>query len=136
MSALELHARQERGCWVVRLQDDVDHATVPYWKGILDLLPRNARVVVDLDAVRYVDSAGIALLLWLRRRATNGSGQLALARGPHFLERIFRVAGIPALIPSYLDPGAAVEALAGSLPAEPAAARREAGRPGALGSLT
>jgi anti-anti-sigma factor len=132
MTALELHARQERGCWIVCLQDDVDHATVPYWKGVLDLLPREARVVVDLDAVHYVDSAGIALLLWLRRRTTNGSGQLALARGPQFLERIFRVAGIPALIPSYRELGPAVESVTGTVAtAEPMTPRREAGRAGA-----
>jgi anti-anti-sigma factor len=111
MTHLEVHASQERGCWIVRLQDDVDHATVPYWKGVLDLLPRSARVAVDLEAVRYVDSAGIALLLWLRRRVADASGAMALARAPHFLERIFRVAGIPTLIPCYADLPAAVAAL-------------------------
>ena len=111
MTPLEVYAHQDRGCWVVRLQDDVDHATVPYWKGVLDLLPRGARVALDLDAVRYVDSAGIALLLWLRRRGADAGGQLALARAPRFLDRIFRVAGIPTLIPCYPDLRAAVDGL-------------------------
>src|SRR5438105_15928635 len=44
MTPLDVHATQDRGCWVVRLQDDIDHATVPYWKSVLDLLPRDARV--------------------------------------------------------------------------------------------
>ena len=111
MTPLDVHATQDRGCWVVRLQDDIDHATVPYWKSVLDLLPRDARVTLDLDAVRYVDSAGIALLLWLRRRLGGAGGQLALARSPKFLDRIFRVAGIPSLIPCYPDLNAAVDAL-------------------------
>src|SRR5262249_25776159 len=110
MTPLEVHAIRDRGCWVVRLQDDIDHATVPYWKSVLDLLGRDARVALDLDAVRYVDSAGIALLLWLMRRLT-GRAQLALARSPHFLNRIFQVAGIPALIPCYADLMAALDAI-------------------------
>lgn len=110
MTPLDVHATQDRGCWVVRLQDDIDHATVPYWKSVLDLLSRDARVTLDLDAVRYVDSAGIALLLWLRRRLGAG-GQLALARSPKFLDRIFGVAGIPSLIPCYPDLNAALDAL-------------------------
>lgn len=119
MTALDVHATQERGCWVVRLQDDIDHATVPYWKSVLDLLSRDARVALDLDAVRYVDSAGIALLLWLRRRLSAAGGQLALARSPKFLDRIFRVAGIPSLIPCYAELQAAMEALSPKGPRAP-----------------
>jgi anti-anti-sigma factor len=111
MTPLEVHAYQERGCWIVRLQDDVDHATVPYWKGVLDLLPPGVRLALDLDAVRYVDSAGIALLLWLRRRSTDTSGKVVLARAPNYLERIFRVAGIPTLIPCFADLAAALDSL-------------------------
>lgn len=111
MTPLEIHAYQEGDCWVVRLEDDVDHATVPYWKNVLDLLGRGSRVAVDLDAVRYLDSAGIALLLWLRRRVADSGGQLALARTPHFLERIFRVAGIPMLIPCHPDLPTAIESM-------------------------
>ena len=112
MSALELHGYEDRGCWVVRLQDEVDHATVPYWKGILDLLNAGCYVAVDLHAVRYIDSAGIALLVWLRRRTQETNGRLVLTRVPRFLERLLRIAGIPGLIPCYGDIATAVDSLA------------------------
>ncbi len=108
---LGYHAHEERGCWIVCLEDDVDHATVPYWKQVLDGLAGGARVAIDLRAVRYLDSAGIALLLWLRRHLVDRQGSLALVHGPRFLDRILRIAGIPSLIPCFPDVPAALDGL-------------------------
>ena len=101
----------EPGCAVVRLAGDVDHASVRYWKAVLEAVAPGARIALDLAEVRYFDSAGVALLLWQRRRATGAGGQLALAAAPAALARILRVAGIPALIPCHPDLPAALAAL-------------------------
>lgn len=112
MTPLNLHAHQERGCWVVRLQDEIDHSTIAHWRGLLNQLPQEASIVLDLEDATYIDSAGIGLFLWAERRARRGGGRVAIAAAPRPLGRLLDIAGLPLLIACHREATAAVDALA------------------------
>jgi anti-anti-sigma factor len=51
------------GCQLVSVRGDLDSVTAPWLEGELARFGPQARVVVDLSGVRFVTSAGIAVLL-------------------------------------------------------------------------
>ena len=65
---------------VVSLEGDVDLQSSPDARGILlEAVERSARVVVDLSAVSYIDSSGIAALVEALQRSRQRKDGAALA---------------------------------------------------------
>ena len=62
-------------------------------------LERGGALTVDLQAVDYVDSAGLALLLELTRRAKSEGATLRLTGASEQLRRLTKFFGIDALLP-------------------------------------
>jgi anti-sigma B factor antagonist len=74
----------------------------------LDRLPGRARVVVDLSAVRFMDSSGIACLVRMIKRMPPG-GQLRLAAVDRRVETLFVVTRLAAIFPSFASVAEAVK---------------------------
>ena len=55
------------------------------------------RVVVDLGQVEFIDSTGLRVLIGLYRSAEREGRTLALAPGPHQVQRIFELTATQAL---------------------------------------
>jgi anti-anti-sigma factor len=70
---------------VVRVEGDVDLATAPALESLLAATDREAAVLVDLSAVRFMDCSGLTVLLRARR---HNAGRLALRAPPPSLLRI------------------------------------------------
>ena len=71
---------QEGETAVVSLEGDVDLQSSPDVRGVLlEAVERSARVVVDLSAVGYIDSSGIAALVEALQRSRQRKDRAALA---------------------------------------------------------
>lgn len=68
-------------------------------------------IVLDLDAVPYVDSAGVGELVACRRTVRERGGQLVLARPRGRVRDLLELTRIETLVPVYDAINAAVEAL-------------------------
>lgn len=76
--------------------EELDLAAVRELGGVLDsiLALRPARLVIDVAACRYVDAAGIGLLLDVHRRMWRLGGRLTLRSPSPRLHRLLQVARV------------------------------------------
>jgi anti-sigma B factor antagonist len=56
--------------------------------------PDESLVVLDLNAVSFIDSTGLQLLIRLKRSVERGNGRIVLSRPSSELRRALRVAGL------------------------------------------
>ncbi|MFD1515973.1 SigB/SigF/SigG family RNA polymerase sigma factor [Pseudonocardia yunnanensis] len=120
-----------RGALVLRPDGDLDLATVDLLDDVVTAALADARragsrsVVVDLDRVRFMSAAGVAVLCKGQLRAGADGVSFRLAGGPPVVRRILRVTGASAVLEPY---DSVAEALAPAIP-RPRAAERGAGGP-------
>jgi anti-sigma B factor antagonist len=85
--------REERGSVVVAFSGEVDLEHSPQAREVLlEQVGRRRRVVVDLSAVDYVDSSGIASLVEAFQRARKGGTGFALAAPNSAVLRVLELA--------------------------------------------
>jgi anti-anti-sigma factor len=88
------------GVRVVRVDGELDIATAP--KLANTLLRRRApgeRLVLDLSALRFMDSTGLRVLLRARLAADEGGWELSLRAVPAPIARLFSLAGVIDALP-------------------------------------
>jgi anti-anti-sigma factor len=98
----DLQLERRDGTLVVRLRGEIDLSNAAIIKRSIagSVSNQELAVVVDLAAVNYLDSAGIAMLFDLSRRLAQHQQQFALvmpAESP--LRRSLRVSGWPPEVP-------------------------------------
>ena len=91
----------ENGITTIRLEGELDHHAAKHVMEqigrILDFaLPR--QVTLDLSALSFMDSSGIAVLINLLRRTTALHAELNVVHVPSHAFRIFRAAGLTRMI--------------------------------------
>ncbi len=80
---------------VLTLGGELDLATVPVLRERLDHAMRGkAAVVIDLSRLRFIDSAGLALLVGAERHLRDSGVQLVLVRGPRAVHRVFALTSL------------------------------------------
>lgn len=84
---------------VVRLSGDVDAATAGAFRRTLDEAVAAGRplVVLDVSGVGFLDSAGLAVLVRVRRELPAGQ-RLALANVPRRMQRVLKVTALDTLM--------------------------------------
>jgi anti-sigma B factor antagonist len=107
---------------VAALAGDLDLATAPIVERALRLLESTDPPVlaIDLRALRFIGSAGIALLLEARRRAAQRGRRLIVVRGSPAVQRVFEICGLADQLPF----AAALPSAAAARSAAPAVVRR------------
>jgi len=87
---------EHAGCVVAVLQAELDIASAPALREeLLGLLrPGASKLIIDLSAVTYADTSGIAVLVGAGRRAAPLGGWLRLASPTYEVTRIFSVTGM------------------------------------------
>jgi anti-anti-sigma factor len=55
---------------------------------------RPQTLVIDLSALRFLDSTGLRLIMSAHARAKQRGHRLAIVEGTHAVQRIFRLAGV------------------------------------------
>jgi anti-sigma B factor antagonist len=99
---------------VVEVRGDLDTLTAPgFDRWVQEHLPERPDVVVDLDGVAFLASAGIAALMQLQRAAARRGVRVHLiGRGNRAVRRPLEVLGVEALLDLRADARAVVAELA------------------------
>ena len=79
MERIQLSTDEVRGVQVARLEGELDKLAIDKARSRLDPLVAGGKLVVDLDQVTFVDSAGLHALFGLARIAASHGGGVALA---------------------------------------------------------
>ena len=114
LADLELEARDE--VIVARIAGEIDSSNAAELRrALLERLSNNVRgMVLDITAVRYVDSTGIALIFDLARGLEARRQALRVAAaGEGAVRRVLELCAVDAVAAVDDDPGAAIAALSG-----------------------
>lgn len=117
MSSLEI--RQERDVAieveVVAPRGEIDVSNVEILDQALEeALDRGPRcLIVDLDGVEYLDSAGVSSLLRANQVIVRSTGDLVLVGGSRFVRRLLQMTRVNRLLPHYETVSAALQARGG-----------------------
>lgn len=77
---------------VVEVQGDVDLGTSPQLRRTLfEALPQSARLALNLQAIRYIDSSGIATLIEVLRNSQRLNREFVLFGLSPAVEEVFRL---------------------------------------------
>jgi anti-sigma B factor antagonist len=81
---------------VLTLFGELDVVSAPQLKHTLDkvLGQPHARVMLDQNGLRFVDSAGVSVLIRAKQRAETNGRTLVLRRPTEQLERVFALVGL------------------------------------------
>jgi anti-sigma B factor antagonist len=79
MDRIQLSTDEVQGVSVVRLEGELDKLAIEKARSRLDPLAAAGKLVVDLDRVTFIDSAGLHALFGLARLANSQGGGVALA---------------------------------------------------------
>ena len=104
------------GVFVVELGEDYSHLHEQMMEnlGLLDQLGQSAvppLVALNVSSVQFIGSAFIGRLVSLSRRLADRDGAFALIGANKFCQTAIGLSGLQAMLPSYDDGLAAVEAL-------------------------
>jgi anti-sigma B factor antagonist len=104
--------RRERGYAIVTAAGEIDISTASGLRERLAGLADSGRpLVVDLDQVSFIDSAGLSVLVGTAKRAAAHSGSLHVACGQPKIRKLFRLTGLDRRIPLARTLDDALEAL-------------------------
>jgi anti-sigma B factor antagonist len=115
--ALTIEVRRERGYVVVAVAGEVDIATVTRLRERLFELAASGRtLVVDLDHVSFIDSAGLAALVGAARRADAHGASLQVVCTRPQTRQLFRLTGLDGRVPLARTLDGALESMAAARP--------------------
>lgn len=101
-----------RGVPVARLEGHVDKLAVEQARAHLDPLVASGKLVIDLDAVSFIDSAGLHALFSLGHAAAGQGGGLALSVPPSCaVARVVEIVRLADVVPVRESVEAAAAAL-------------------------
>jgi len=116
--ALTIRVRREQGYAMVAVAGEVVIATVTRLRERLFELAASGRtLVVDLDQVSFIDSAGLAALVGAARRAAAHGASLQVVCARARTQQLFRLTGLDGPVPLARTLGGALESLAAARPA-------------------
>jgi anti-sigma B factor antagonist len=105
-SNIEIEVLERDDVVVVAVEGEVDLCAAPELEESLNRVAarRAASIVVDLDRVSFMDSAGVHVLLQFALARENGT-RLALTRGSRQVQRLFEITGVERYLPFAPSPG-------------------------------
>jgi anti-sigma B factor antagonist len=110
--ALTIEARHERGYPIVTVVGEIDIATAPRLRErLFELAARGRPLVADLDQVRFIDSAGLAALVGVAKRAAAHGGSLHVVCARPKVRQLFRLTGLDRQLPPARTLDEALDAL-------------------------
>ena len=126
--ALTIRVRREQGYAIVAVAGEVDIATVTRLReSLFELAASGRTLVVDLDQVSFIDSAGLAALVGAARRAAAHGASLQVVCARPRTRQLFRLTGLDGPVPLARTLDGALESLAAARP--PLLASGRAGGP-------
>lgn len=108
---LEIEVNDQGTYTLCRPVGELDAYTVGQFREALTGLSTTARVVIDLSAVPFMDSAGLGALIGGIRRTRENNGEVSVACSRPTLTRLLHTTGFDRIVPVVDDVDAAVAAL-------------------------
>jgi anti-sigma B factor antagonist len=104
-------SRTEGGWTVIDVRGDLDVYSSPTLRQlILDRIHRgDGRIIVDLEHVDFLDSAGASVMVSALRQATNRNGTLALVQPGDQARRMLRLTDLDKVLPTFTSVEDAVD---------------------------
>lgn len=91
---LEIHRRDAEGQLVLALAGDLDPHTAPALAAAIDAVDRDRPLVLDLEELAFMDSAGLRVLITAHQHATDAGCELRLRRPSDTARRVLELAGL------------------------------------------
>jgi anti-anti-sigma factor len=111
--ALTIRVQYEPGHVTMTVKGEVDIATVAKLRErLFELAASGQPLIVDLDQVSFIDSAGLAALVGASKRAVAHGSSLQVVSARPQTRQVFRVTGLDSQIPLARTLDEAVESLA------------------------
>ena len=110
---LSLETREVEGTTVVTVGGEIDVYTAPKLRDkITELVGAGAyRIVIDLEAVEFLDSTGLGVLVGGLKKVRAHDGSLRLVCTQDRLLKIFRITGLAKVFDIHSSPDEAVAAV-------------------------
>ncbi len=86
---------------LIALDGSVDTASAPQVKAAIEpFLPLDGAIVVlDLDALSFIDSAGLGVLIGAQRRLRERGSELRLTRVPSHVQKLLHITALDQALP-------------------------------------
>jgi anti-sigma B factor antagonist len=107
LSNIDIEIVERDGVVIVTLEGEVDLCAAPELEATLNRVAATdaSSIVVDLDRVSFIDSAGVHVLLQFSLARGTGA-RLVLTRGSRQVQRLFEVTGVERYLPFVTEPRA------------------------------
>jgi stage II sporulation protein AA (anti-sigma F factor antagonist) len=98
--ALTIGIRSERGHAIATVAGEIDISTVSRLRvRLFELADSSRHVVIDLDQVSFIDSAGLSALVGAANRTAAHGGSLRAVCTRPKIRKLFRLTGLDSRIP-------------------------------------
>ena len=98
--ALTITVRSARGAVIAAVTGDIDISTVPQLRErLFELVDNGATLIVDLNRVTFIDSAGLGALVGAARRAAAHGGSLHAVCSRPQIRKLLWLTGVDRRIP-------------------------------------
>ena len=98
--ALDIAVRSERGCVIAVVTGEIDISTVGELRECLfELAEGSEPLIVDLDRVTFIDSAGLGALVGTSRRVAEHGGSLRAVCTQPQTKKLLWITGVDRRIP-------------------------------------
>lgn len=116
---MDITLEDSGGVTIIRLNGSLDGRAVAVCRDRFSALIAGGatRFVVDAAQLRFVDSMGLGALIYLRRFARQGKGDVRIAHAGRELLEILEISGLGAMFEVLPDTAAAVARFRGAAPA-------------------
>jgi anti-anti-sigma factor len=93
---LWIDVRSEHDRIVLGLHGELDLLGAPLLQGEIEKVELGTPriIVLDLEDLQFVDSAGLRVILAAHERSRHQGREFALTRGPEQVQRLFTIAGV------------------------------------------
>jgi len=112
-SDLDILVREEDGLPIIELAGDVDTYTCSRLRAaIMRLIEEGQfKMVVNMASVKYIDSAGLGIIVGGLRRVAEHEGGIALAGANEQIKRVLNITGLARIIDLFEDEDEAIRNL-------------------------
>ena len=100
---MKIHERSTSQGTILDLEGDLTYATRTVFKAAVDKAKEAGcrHLILNFDQVRFVDSAGIGLLVLTSQGFKLLQGQVSMLKPQRYVREIMSLANIPVMIPIY-----------------------------------
>lgn len=112
---MEITEQQQQNTWIFRIDGRLDSNTAPDLETtMLRAIEKGAReVVIDFEALAYISSAGLRVILKTAKDLKRLNGKLVLCAMQDYVREVFEISGFDTFLPIVPTTGEALRQASG-----------------------